>query len=41
MRLNPNNCAFGMKSGKLLRYVVHERGIEVNPDKIKAIIEMK
>ena len=31
---------FGVTSGKLLGHIVSERGIEVNPDKIKAIQEM-
>lgn len=37
MRLNPSKCAFGVKSWKLLGYMVMERGIEVNPIKVKAI----
>ena len=41
MRLNPAKCAFGVKSSKLLGYVVSKRGIEVDPSKIKAISEMK
>ena len=39
--LNPKNCAFGVTSGKLLGFMVNERGIEVDLDKIKAIAEMK
>ena len=41
LRLNPKKCTFGVTSGKLLRFMVSQRGIEVNPDKIKAIVEMK
>lgn len=41
MKLNTNKYAFGIKYGKFLEYVVHARGIEANPDKIKAIVEMK
>ena len=41
LRLNPKNCTFGVTSEKLLRFMASQRGIEVDPDKIKAIIEMK
>ena len=41
LRLNPKKCVFGVTSGKLLGYIVNERGIEVDPDKIKAIQEMQ
>ncbi|XP_031405832.1 protein ACCELERATED CELL DEATH 6-like [Punica granatum] len=40
LRLNPAKCTFGAKSGKLLGFVVSERGIEVDPDKVKAIREL-
>ncbi|PKI50329.1 hypothetical protein CRG98_029283 [Punica granatum] len=40
LRLNPTKCTFGTKSGKLLGFVVSERGIEVDPDKVKAIKEL-
>lgn len=40
LRLNPNKCTFGVRSGKLLGFIVSQRGIEVDPDKIKAIREM-
>ncbi|PKI60842.1 hypothetical protein CRG98_018773 [Punica granatum] len=40
LRLNPAKCTFNAKSGKLLRFVVSERGIEVDPDKVKAIREL-
>ena len=39
MKLNPSKCAFGVYSGKFLGFMVSQRGIEVNPDKIKAILE--
>ncbi|XP_022156792.1 uncharacterized protein LOC111023626 [Momordica charantia] len=41
MKLNPSKCAFGVSSGKFLMFMVHERGIEANPDKIKAVLEME
>ena len=37
MKLNLVKCIFRMKSGKLLRFVVTNNGIEVDPDKIKVI----
>ena len=40
MKLNPSKCVFGVPSGKFLGYQVHQRGIEVNPDKIKALADM-
>ena len=40
LRLNPNKCTFGVTSRKLLGHMVSERGIEVDPDKIKAILDM-
>ena len=35
--LNTSKCSFGVELGKFLRYMVTHRGIEVNPDQIKAI----
>ena len=41
MKLNPRKCAFRVTAGKFLGFMVSQRGIEANPDKIRAIIEMK
>ncbi len=41
MKLNPSKCAFGVYSGKFLSFMVSQRGIEANPDKIKAILDMQ
>ena len=41
LRLNPKKCAFGVTSGKLLGFMISQRGIEVDPKKIKAIVEIK
>nr|XP_023910789.1 uncharacterized protein K02A2.6-like [Quercus suber]XP_023924568.1 uncharacterized protein K02A2.6-like [Quercus suber] len=41
LRLNPKKCTFGITSIKLLGFMFNQRGIEVNPDKIKAIMEIK
>ena len=37
IKLNPKKCVFRVPKGKLLRYIVSERGIEANPEKITAI----
>ena len=41
MKLNPEKCAFGVNSGKFLGFLVSHRGIEANPEKIRAVIDMK
>ncbi|GKV27757.1 hypothetical protein SLEP1_g36892 [Rubroshorea leprosula] len=41
MRLNPTKCIFGVESEKFLGIMVSRRGIEVNPEKIKAVAEME
>ena len=40
LRLNPEKCVFGVPSVKLLDFLVSHRGIEANPEKVKAIKEM-
>ena len=40
MKLNPAKCAFGVSAGKFLGFIVNNRGIEANPDKIKAVLDM-
>jgi hypothetical protein len=41
MKLNPSKCAFGVSSGKFIGFMVLQRGIEANLDKIRAILEMQ
>ena len=41
MKLNPSKCAFRVSSGKFLGFMVSQRGIEANPDKIQAILNME
>ena len=41
MKLNPSKCAFGVASEKFLGFMVSHRGIEANPEKFKAILDMK
>ena len=40
LRLNPNKYTFEVTYGKLLGHMVSDGGIEVDPDKIKAILDM-
>ena len=40
LRLNPKKCVFSVTSGTLLGHTVGAHGIEVDPEKIKAITEM-
>ena len=41
LRLNASKCSFGVGLGKFLGYMVTHRGIEINPDQIKAINSLK
>ena len=40
MKLNPSKCVFGVASGKFLGFMVSQRGIEANPEKVRAILDM-
>jgi hypothetical protein len=40
VKLNPEKCVFGVPRGMLLGFVVSERGIEANLEKISAIMYM-
>ncbi|XP_073286801.1 uncharacterized protein [Primulina huaijiensis] len=40
IKLNPAKCIFGVRSGKFLGFLQTDRGIEVNPEKIKVIMDM-
>jgi ribonuclease HI len=41
LKLNPEKCVFGVSRGKVLGCLVSVKGMEANPDKIKAIVCMK
>ncbi|XP_058185787.1 uncharacterized protein LOC131303013 [Rhododendron vialii] len=41
LKVNPLKCTFGVSSGKFLGFLVHNRGIEVDKNKAKAIMEAK
>ena len=40
IKLNPSKCAFGVASGKFLGFMVSQRGIEANLEKVRAILDM-
>jgi hypothetical protein len=40
IKLNPEKCVLGVPRGMLLRFIISERGIEANPEKIAAITNM-
>ena len=40
MKLNPSKCAFGVLSGKFLGFMVNHHGIDINPSKIQALLDM-
>jgi len=39
--LNPEKCVFGVDRGKFLGFMLTQCGIEANPEKCNAIIEMR
>ena len=41
LRLNPAKCVFGANSGKLFGFMVSNKGIEIDPSKVKAICDLK
>ena len=41
VKLNSDKCVFGVKVGKFLGFMISQRGIEANPEKIEAIINIK
>jgi hypothetical protein len=40
VKLNPEKCVFGVPRGMLLGYIVSQRGIEPNPEKVAALERM-
>ena len=40
MKLNPSKCAFRVSSRKFLGFMVSQKGIKANPEKVRAILEM-
>jgi hypothetical protein len=40
VRLNPKKCVFGVPRGMLLGFIISERAIEANPEKVSVITNM-
>ena len=40
MKLNLLKCTFEVESSKFLGFIANQRGIESNPENIKALLEM-
>ena len=41
MKLNPTKCTFRVSIGKFLGFIVNNNGIDANPDKIRAVLNMR
>jgi len=41
MKLNPEKCVFGVRSGKFLGFMISSHGIEANLDKVQVVLNMK
>ena len=41
VKLNPTKCDFGVSAGKFLSFIVNNRGIEANSNKIKVVLNMQ
>ena len=37
LKINPLKCAFGVSAGKFLGFIIHEKGIEIDPKRIEAM----
>ena len=35
--MNPPKCAFGVSAGKLLGFIISEKGIEIDPKRVEAM----
>ena len=40
IKLNPEKCVFGVPAGKLLGFIISNRGIEANPAKIRDLSQL-
>ena len=40
LKVNPTKCTFGATSKKLLGFMVNKKGIEIDPDKVRAIQDL-
>ena len=37
LKMNPLKCAFGVSAGYFLGFIIHEKGIEIDPRRIEAM----
>jgi (p)ppGpp synthase/HD superfamily hydrolase len=40
LQLNPNKCTLGVEADKFLGYMLTNRGVEINPDKCRDVLEL-
>ena len=40
MKLNPTKSTFGVSASKFLDFIVNSKGMEVNPKKVKVVLDM-
>ncbi|KAM1621374.1 hypothetical protein ACFXTN_018234 [Malus domestica] len=40
LKMNPKKCALGVRAGNFLGFLVHQRGVEVDKNKSRAIMEL-
>ena len=41
LKMNPLKCAFGVSAGKFLGFIIHEKGIEIDPKQIEVMKKME
>ena len=41
LKMNPAKCAFRVSAGNFLSFLVHQKGIEANKNKVKAVLEAR
>jgi hypothetical protein len=41
LKMNPLKCAFGVSANKLLGFIIHEHGIEIDHTKVESINKMQ
>ena len=41
LKMNPLKCAFGVSAGKFFGFIIHEKGIEINPKRIEAMKQVE
>ena len=41
LKMNPLKCAFGVSAGKFLGFIIHEKGIEIDPKRIETMKQVE